>query len=52
MFTSLRLIPGGGGTLLAGGWSCRRGAAGNMEAFVTAEINPSERSVTFNTAQV
>lgn len=51
-FTSLRLTPGGGGSLLAGGWSSKKGSEGQAEAFVVAEINPAERLVTFKTAKV
>ncbi|CAM9409723.1 unnamed protein product [Laminaria digitata] len=50
-FTSLRLVPGGGGSLMAGGWSSGKGSD-KAEAFVIAEINPSERLVTFKAAQV
>ena len=50
-FTSLRLVSGGDGRLLAGGWSKKKGAKG-ADAFVVAEINPSERLVTFKAAKV
>lgn len=50
-FTSLRLVPGGGGSLVAGGWSTVKGSD-KAESFVVAEINPSERLVTFKAAQV
>lgn len=51
VFTSLRLVLGGDGRLLAGGWSRKKGAA-EADAFVVAEINPSERLVTFKAAKV
>lgn len=50
-FTSLRPAAGGGGGLLAGGWSKKKGAA-EADAFVVAEINPSERLVTYKAATV
>eukprot|EP00903_Cladosiphon_okamuranus_P020118 g18474.t1 len=50
-FTSLRLVSGGDGRLLAGGWSKKKGAK-EADAFVIAEINPSERLVTFKAAKV
>ncbi|CAB1113817.1 unnamed protein product [Ectocarpus sp. CCAP 1310/34] len=50
-FTSLRLAAGGGGRLLAGGWSMKNGSS-EADAFVVAEINPSERLVTYKAATV
>lgn len=50
-FTSLRLVSGGDGRLLAGGWSKKKGAK-KADAFVVAEVNPSERLVTFKAAKV
>lgn len=50
-FTSLRLAAGGGGGLLAGGWSKKKGSS-EADAFVVAEINPSERLVTYKAATV
>ncbi|CAM9185897.1 unnamed protein product, partial [Ectocarpus sp. 12 AP-2014] len=50
-FTSLRLAAGGGGGLLAGGWSKKKGSP-EADTFVVAEINPSERLVTYKAATV
>lgn len=49
-FTSLRLAAGG--SLVAGGWSSKKGVADEAKMFVVAEINPAERLVTFKTAKV
>jgi len=50
-FTSLRVVQASPVRLLAGGWSKSKGAT-EADAFVVAEINPSERLLTFKAAKV
>lgn len=42
-----------GGSLMAGGWSSKKGATANeAKMFIVAEIHPAERLVTFRAAKV